>query len=62
MTEQQQCIAELVKLFGVEIPAQICDDEVTAQLASLFAQGELVTTVSERERQRLAAERSFRHQ
>ena len=53
MTEQQQCIAELVKLFGVEIPKEFRDDEVTVQLASLFAQGELVTSVTERERQPL---------
>jgi len=62
MTEQQQCIAELVKLFGVAIPKQFRDGGVAAQLASLFAQGELVTSVPARDRQRLSAERAFRGQ
>jgi hypothetical protein len=43
MTEREQHFAELVKLFGVEIPRQY-HDSAAAQLASLFAQAELVTS------------------
>jgi hypothetical protein len=43
VTEQEQCLAELVKLFGVDIPKQF-QESVAAQLASLFAQAELVTS------------------
>jgi hypothetical protein len=43
MTEQDQCVAELVKLFGVGIPKEY-QDGVAAQLASLLAQAELVTS------------------
>lgn len=43
MTEQDQCVAELVKLFGVDIPQEFRNG-VAAQLASLFAQAELVTS------------------
>jgi len=42
MTEHEQHLAELVKLFGVAIPEQ-CHERVAA-LASLFAQAELVTS------------------
>ena len=43
MTEQEQYLAELVKLFGVDIPKPF-RESVVAQLASLFAQAELVTS------------------
>jgi len=43
MSEQDQCVAELVKLFGVDIPKEFREG-VAAQLASLFAQAELVTS------------------
>jgi hypothetical protein len=42
MTEHEQHLAELVKLFGVAVPEQY--HEGVATLASLFAQGELVTS------------------
>ncbi|MEJ0035007.1 MAG: DUF4089 domain-containing protein [Gammaproteobacteria bacterium] len=43
MTEQDQCVAELVKLFGFDIPKEFREG-VAAQLASLLAQAELVTS------------------
>ena len=43
MSESEQYLAELVKLFGVDIPKQF-HEGVAAQLASLFAQAELVTS------------------
>lgn len=41
MTEHEQHLAELVKLFGAVVPEEY--DENVATLASLFAQAELVT-------------------